>query len=104
MLARIRLMRYDRLFVQAVNSFASAVVAEIIRRQPASKERTAFAWSLAVGPALARVTTVELRDGMLSVVARDARWAREIERAKETILPRVRHLLGDVVADLCVRV
>ena len=90
-------MGYDRMFVQSLNQFAPAVLAEIIRRQPASNERTAFAWSVAVGPALARVTTVETRERTLVVTARDARWAKEIERARETILGRVRHLVGDAV-------
>jgi predicted nucleic acid-binding Zn ribbon protein len=93
-------MRYDRSFVQSVQSFAPAVLAEIIRRQPASKERTAFAWSVAVGPALARATTVELRDGILVVSARDLRWAKEIDRARATILARLEHLLGHAVADI----
>jgi len=88
-------MRYDQGFVQSVQSVVPAVLAEIIRRQPASKERTAFAWSVAVGPALARATTVELRERTLVVSARDARWAHEIERARETILARLKHLLGD---------
>ena len=88
-------MRYDRKFVQALNQVLPAVLAAIIRRQPASPERTAFVWSVAVGPALARVTTVELRDRTLIATARDARWAREIDRANETILARVRHLRGD---------
>ena len=101
-LACTGLMRYDHVFVQPLSSVAPAVLADLIRRQPASKERTAFAWSVAVGPALARVTTVELHDGVLAVVARDARWAKEIERAKETILARLHQLLGDVVSDLCI--
>ena len=90
-------MRYDQGFVQPIHEFAPAVLADIIRRQPASKERTAFAWSVAVGAALARATTVELRERTLRVNARDARWAKELERARETILPRLRCLLGDVV-------
>ena len=77
-----------------IQNFASGVLAEIIRRQPASKERTAFAWQLAVGQALARVTTVELREGVLTVRAADARWMRELRRALETILARMQHLLG----------
>jgi hypothetical protein len=80
--------------VQAFQSFAPAVLAEIIRRQPDSKERTAFAWSVAVGPALARVTTVEIRNQNMIVCARDVQWARELERARETILPRLQLLLG----------
>jgi hypothetical protein len=80
--------------VQAFQSFAPAVLAEIIRRQPDSKQRTDFAWSVAVGPALARVTTVELRERNIIVSARDVQWARELERARDTILPRLQLLLG----------
>ena len=81
--------------VLPLQNIASGVVAEIIRRQPASKERTAFAWTVAVGPALARATTVELVDGVLLVSARDPQWAREINRARDTILPRLQLLLGE---------
>ena len=77
-----------------VQTIATSVMAELIRRQPASKERTAFAWSMAVGPALSRATTVELRNARLFVTARDPRWALEIERANDTILKRVQLLLG----------
>ena len=80
--------------MQAFQSFAPAVLAELIRRQPASAERTTFAWSVAVGPALARVTSVEIRNHNLIVSARDVQWARELERSRETILLRVQHLLG----------
>jgi predicted nucleic acid-binding Zn ribbon protein len=84
-----------------VQSFAPGVVADIIRRQPPSPGKTAFAWSVAVGPALARVTTVELRNHNLIVMARDTRWQRELERARDTILVRVQLLLGkDVVKGL----
>ena len=84
-----------------VQSFAPGVVADIIRRQPPSPGKTAFAWSVAVGPALARVTTVELRNQNLIVMARDTRWQRELERARDTILVRVQLLLGkDVVKGL----
>jgi len=77
-----------------VQTIATSVMSELIRRQPASKERTAFAWSLAVGPALSRATTVELRNARLFVTARDPRWALEVERANATILKRVQLLLG----------
>jgi predicted nucleic acid-binding Zn ribbon protein len=73
---------------------SSGVLAEIVRRQPASKERDTFAWQLAVGPALARVTTVELSGSVLSVRAVDRRWGLEIERARETVLQKMQHLLG----------
>jgi hypothetical protein len=80
--------------VVPLQNFATGVMAEVVRRQPASPARTAFAWQLAVGPALAKCTSVELQDGVLTVRARDARWAREIVRAAETVLPRMQHLLG----------
>jgi hypothetical protein len=80
--------------VVPVQNILPTVLAEMIRRQPASKEKTAFAWSVAVGPALSRVTTVELRNNHLVVSARDEQWAREIERARGTILARVQRLLG----------
>jgi predicted nucleic acid-binding Zn ribbon protein len=77
-----------------VQNFSSGVLAEILRRQPASKERTHLAWQLAVGPALGRVTTAELTGGVLTVRAADARWITEIDRAREAILQKMQHLLG----------
>jgi predicted nucleic acid-binding Zn ribbon protein len=80
--------------VQPFQSFADGVIADALRRQPASPARTAFAWSVAVGPAIARATTVELRGTELVVTARDARWSKEIRRAADTILGRLQGLLG----------
>ena len=77
-----------------VQSFATGVIAEVIRRQPPSPGRTTFAWTIAVGPALAKSATVTLTDRVLRVRPRDARWAKEIERLSPTILPRLQHLLG----------
>jgi hypothetical protein len=74
--------------------FATGVLAEVIRRQPPSPERTVFAWQVSVGAALARATAVDLADGVLTVRVRDARYAPESRRAVSTILPRLRHLLG----------
>ena len=78
-----------------VQSFSSGVLAEIVRRQPASKERTNFAWQLAVGQALARATTVDLKDGILTVRALDQRWIQEIERARDRVLGKMRQILGE---------
>jgi predicted nucleic acid-binding Zn ribbon protein len=78
-----------------IQSFGTAVLAEIIRRQPACQERTAFAWQLTVGPALARVTSVELDgEGLLTVRSRDPRWLHELERARPAVLQKMQHLLG----------
>ena len=77
-----------------LQSFSQGVLAEVIRRQPPSKARTAFAWQLAVGPSLARVTTVDQTGRVLTVRAADPRWTVEIERAREVILSRLQELLG----------
>jgi len=80
--------------MQPFHSFATGVLAEVIRRQPASPARTTFAWSVAAGPAMARAATVEARDGILFVTPKDARWSREIERSRDTLLQRVQQMLG----------
>ena len=87
-----------------IQTFAGSVLAELVRRQPASKERTAFAWQLAVGPSLARVTSVDLADRVLTVRAKDHRWSREVARAEHTILARLQHLLGgDAISRIAIR-
>lgn len=89
--------------MQSLQTFAPGVLAELLRRQPASKERTAFAWSVAVGAALARATSVELAADVLTVRARDQRWAQEVHRNRATILARLQQLLGkDAVRDVAV--
>jgi hypothetical protein len=80
--------------MERVQQFAPAILAEILRRQPPSDARTAFAWQVAVGTAVARATTVRLDKGRLTVTATDPRWIAEIERAREPVLHRMQHLLG----------
>ena len=70
------------------------MLADIVRRQPSTPARTTFAWQLAVGHALARVTIVLLEGTTLRVSAADPRWLGEIERARATILPKMQQLLG----------
>lgn len=65
-----------------------------IRQAPLSVEKVVFAWRFAVGAPLARTTSVQLRDGVLHVQARDAAWRREIERSRHLILPRLVSVLG----------
>jgi hypothetical protein len=80
--------------MRPIQNVAGSVLADLIRRQPSSPERTAFAWQIAVGPALGRVTTVRLDDGVLHVSAADPRWLKEIDRARVAILQRLQPLLG----------
>ena len=86
--------------MEPFQSFSAAVLADVIRRQPSSSARTAFAWSVAAGPAMARAASVEARNGVLVVSPKDARWAREIERSSATLLSRVQTLLGREVTSL----
>ena len=74
--------------------FANGVLADVIRRQPSSPERTAFAWQMAVGTALARSTTISQHDDVLVVRPRDDRWTPELERSANVIVQRLQHLLG----------
>jgi hypothetical protein len=80
--------------MQPIQHLAGGVLAQLIRRQPESPARTQFAWQLVVGPALARVTTVSLDQGVLNVRAADPRWLKEIERARGAILPKLQSILG----------
>ncbi len=80
--------------MQPIQTFAHGVLAQIVRRQPPSRERTAFAWQIAVGPAIARATTVFLDQGVLTVGAADARWIREIDRVRDVVLLKMQSLLG----------
>ena len=86
-------MLSSRVMIQ-VHRFMPDALAEILRRAPLSEEKVAFAWRAAVGPAVHRVTTIELRDRVLRVRARDASWQREIERSAGVIRARLDALLG----------
>ena len=77
-----------------LQNFATGVLADVIRRQPPSPSRTALAWTVAVGPALARSATATMNGTVLTVRPRDPRWAKEVERARDTILARMQQLLG----------
>jgi Dna[CI] antecedent, DciA len=69
----------------------------VLRNAPLSPEKVAFAWRMAVGPALDKVSDVELRHDVLVVRAKDAAWQREIERSAALIRSRLTDLLGEHV-------
>ena len=69
-------------------------LAAVLRKAPLTPEKVAFAWRTAVGPAVDRVTTIELRGAVLHVRAKDAAWQREVERSAALIRTRLDHLLG----------
>lgn len=72
-------------------------LADVLRRAPLTPEKVAFSWRTAVGPAVDKVTAVELDNGVLYVRARDAAWQREIERSAALIRSRLDGLLGERV-------
>jgi len=67
---------------------------ELLRGAPLSDGKVTFAWNVAVGPALERVTAVKLERGVLLVEAASAQWSREIQRSNGVILARLQALLG----------
>ena len=75
----------------------TGALASILRRAPLTPEKVAFSWRTAVGPAVDKVTSVELHDGVLYVRAKDAAWQREVERSAALIRSRLDGLLGDRV-------
>jgi len=79
------------------------VLADILRKAPLTPEKVAFAWRSAVGPAVDNATTIELRQGVLYVTARDASWQREVERSAGLIRSRLTAILGNVVRSIDVR-
>jgi hypothetical protein len=78
-----------------VHRFLPEALAGILRNAPLTREKTAFAWRAAVGPAIDKATQVSLRDGVMHVQARDARWKREIDRSACLIRARLDALLGE---------
>ena len=78
----------------------TTTVSALLARQPLTPAKIAFAWQIAVGPALARATSVSCERGVLRVRSGDIRWMREVERSRSMILERLRSLLGPAVSEL----
>jgi hypothetical protein len=88
-----------------VHQVMPEALAFVLRKAPLTPEKIAFAWRTAVGPAVGRVTTVELKGRVLHVQTKDAAWQREVERSAGVIRTRLQTLLGeDVVRGLEVTV
>jgi predicted nucleic acid-binding Zn ribbon protein len=88
-----------------VKRLTSAVVTDLVRRQPLTSAKVDFAWQMAAGPALARVTDATLcDDGTVLVTTASAAWSREVTRSRDMLLGRLRGMLGsDVAVRLAVR-
>ena len=73
-----------------------AVVAEILRKAPHCDEKVSLAWRLAVGPAIAKATTVRLvADGTLHVKADTQAWIDAVRKSTSLIHLRLGDLLGE---------
>jgi hypothetical protein len=83
-----------------VQQFMPAALAEILRKAPLTPEKVAFAWRSAVGAAMDKATSIELRNGVLYVRARDASWQREVERSAGLIRSRLAAVLGTAVRSI----
>ena len=80
-----------------ITAFVSDALAAVLRKAPLTPEKVAFAWRTAVGPAMDRVTRIELRGAVLHVRTKDAAWQREVERSAGLIRNRLDALLGTAV-------
>jgi hypothetical protein len=79
-------------------------VADLLREAPLSDGKVAFAWKVAVGPAMERATAIKLEGAVLIVEPVNAQWGQEIRRSTGVILSRLSTLLGrDTVTDIKVR-
>lgn len=80
-----------------VGPLLNAVLPALLARAPLTPEKVEFAWRTVAGDAIARVTSVGLRDGVLWVASDDRRWLDEVKRARTSLLPRLAALLGEGV-------
>ena len=78
------------------NKVLPAIVAEVVRKAPMTDEKVAFAWRLAVGPAVGNATSVRLApNGTLYVKADAPAWNDAIGKSLGLIRSRLAHFLGE---------
>ena len=72
------------------------VLAEVIRQGPMCDEKVTLAWRLAVGPQIAKVTTVRLvPDGTLHIKTDSQAWIDAVRTSTSLIQIRMGDLLGE---------
>jgi hypothetical protein len=74
-----------------------SALASVLRLAPMTPEKVAFAWRTAVGAAVDRASSVELRGSTLVVVVKSEQWRQEVSRSSGMIRSRVNLVLGDGV-------
>jgi hypothetical protein len=70
-------------------------LAALLRDVPNSPGKVDFAWKVAVGAAVDRITSVLLENHVIIVEVPDKNWEREIARSTPVILGRLQSLLGE---------
>ena len=86
---------YDRVVIKA-NQVMPGVVADVIRKAPLTDDKVSFAWRLAVGPAVAKATSVRLgSDGTLYLRADSPAWLDGVRQSVGLIRSRLAHYLGE---------
>lgn len=81
--------------MQPLKQAIPGALVDIVRRAPLSPGKVAFAWGMAVGPAVQRNTDIRLDDGLLIIEAASRQWADEVRRSSRVIVARLHALLGD---------
>jgi predicted nucleic acid-binding Zn ribbon protein len=90
--------------MKAVGEIVPRVIERLLREGELSPGKVEFAWKVAVGSAMDRVTAVKFSEGVLLVDAKTPAWAREIRRSSAVIHSRLHALLGNgVVHQIVVR-
>jgi predicted nucleic acid-binding Zn ribbon protein len=78
-----------------VSQVIPAVVEEVVRKAPLTPEKVAFAWRMAVGPAVGKATSVRLgENGVLYVTCDSPAWTSAVKKSVPLIQRRLRALLG----------
>ena len=79
-----------------MQSVLPATVRALLRHGPMTQEKLEFAWTAAVGPAIARATRVRWQedDGTVVVEASDETWRRELRRSLPEMTGRLVELVG----------
>jgi predicted nucleic acid-binding Zn ribbon protein len=90
--------------VRPIHHAVPGALVELLRGTPLSPGKVGFAWRTAVGPAVERVTSVQLAGRVLVVETSGPQWAREVTRSADVILTRLQTLLGkETVTSITVR-
>lgn len=81
--------------MQPLKQAIPRALVDVVRRAPLSPGKVAFAWGMAVGPAVQRNTDIHLEGGRLFIDAASRQWADEVRRSSRVIVARLQALLGD---------